>query len=531
MKKKILVHGTLDTLQKFFADAVSRDYEIVGVLSEENFLIQGLEVLAPKSVPPFVYKIIDAIIFTSTTNIRDFQFFIERGLPPRKIIPWDARQGWRSFSMTDKAGAQIIFFCGLEFHIRDDEDKKFFQSIYLRLQRQRLFKNINPKNYPAVLAQEFQLRTGKKLDFKNLRTLTEKMQWLKIFDATPLKTRLADKFLVRSWVAEKIGEQYLIPLLGVWNDFDDIDFDALPDQFVLKCNHGSGMNIIVRDKKNFDVTRAREKINALLAIDYASHCFELHYSKIKRKILAEKFFSNGDLPDIDNYKFWCFGRQLLFCGYDSGRTADGDLTNLRIDYFDMNWKPTEIENGSHPRSAHPEKIPRPKNFELMKKIAATLAEGFIFVRVDLYEIDGRVYFGEMTFIPGAGYFSYSSEGTDEYLGSLLKLPTIDPPRSFITERKKSIPRCELRRGIFFVIMQKKLEGTHDSDSRKNFGGADGRAIEIRAGLSERIPRGHVQPRHSHRLPNHQRRQKFFLRKIFSARTRRTFEHGDANAAE
>ena len=526
MKKKILVHGTPETLQKFFADAVSRDYEVVGVLSEENFLIQGLEVLAPKAVPPFVYRIIDAIIFTSTTDIREFQFFVERGLPPRKIIPWDARQGWRSFNAVDN-GAQIIFFCGLEFHIRDDEDKKFFQSIYFRLQRQRLFKNLNPKNYPAVLAQDFQLRTGKKLDFKNLRTLTEKMQWLKIFDATPLKTRLADKFLVRSWVAEKIGEQYLIPLLGVWDDFDDIDFDALPDQFVLKCNHGSGMNIIVRDKKNFDVTRAREKINALLAIDYASLWFELHYSKIKRKILAEKFFSNGDLPDLIDYKFICFDGKIIYCQYLTERS-----TELKLNYFDENWQATNVERSDHPRSAHPEKIPRPKNFELMKKIAATLAEGFVFVRVDLYEIDGRVYFGEMTFIPGAGYFSYSSEGTDEYLGSLLKLPMIDPPpRSFITERKKSIPRCELRRGIFFVIMQKKLEGTHDSDSRKNFGGADGRAIEIRAGLSERIPRRHVQPRHSHRLPNHQRRQKFFLRKIFSARTRRTFEHGDANAAE
>ena len=133
MKKKILVHGTPETLQKFFADAVSRDYEVVGVLSEENFLIQGLEVLAPKAVPPFVYRIIDAIIFTSTTDIREFQFFVERGLPPRKIIPWDARQGWRSFNAVDN-GAQIIFFCGLEFHIRDDEDKKFFQSIYFKFQ-------------------------------------------------------------------------------------------------------------------------------------------------------------------------------------------------------------------------------------------------------------------------------------------------------------------------------------------------------------------------------------------------------------
>ena len=248
------------------------------------------------------------------------------------------------------------------------------------------------------------------------------MQWLKIFDATPIKSRLADKFSVRSWVAEKIGDEYLIPLLGVYDDFDDIDFDALPDQFVLKCNHGSGMNVICRDKKSFDKRNAREKLNAWLAFDFAALLFELHYTRINRKIIAEKFMANGDLPDLIDYKFLCFNGEIIYCQYLTDRSS-----NLKLNYFDENWMPTKVERSDHPRSDHPEKIRRPKNFELMKKLAAKLAEGFDFVRVDFYEIDGKVYFGEMTFTPGAGNFYYKSVGTDEYLGSLLTLPAATPP--------------------------------------------------------------------------------------------------------
>ena len=214
----------------------------------------------------------------------------------------------------------------------------------------------------------------------------------------------------------------MIPLLGVWDDFDDIDFDELPDQFVLKCNHGSAMNIIVRDKKSFDKQRAREKLNAWLAVDFADLLLELHYTRIKRKIIAEKFMANGDAPDLTDYKFWCFDGKPIVVQCETDRSTD-----LRFDYFDMDFKHTDIERSDHKLSDHPEKIRKPKKFKLMKKLAATLAEGFPFVRVDFYEIDGQVYFGEMTFTPGAGNFYYKSEGTDEYLGSLLTLPKITPP--------------------------------------------------------------------------------------------------------
>ena len=364
-KKKVLVHGTPDSLQKFFSDALSRDFEIVAILSEEPEKISvKLDVLKPQALPRFNYSLIDGIIFTGDKSAADF--FLKQGLEPRKVILWDERQGWQIFGGRDKDGVQVMFLCGLEFHIRNEDDAKFFNETVWRSQMNRRSKNIPPQFYPAVLAQDYQQRMGKPLDFNNLTTFTEKLQWIKIFDATPIKSRLADKYLVRRWVADKIGEQYLIPLLGVWDDFDDIDFDELPDQFVLKCNHGSAMNIIVRDKKSFDKQRVREKLNAWLAVDFADLLLELHYTRIKRKIIAEKFMANGDLPDIDNYKFWCFNGTPLHCALESGRSADGDIANLRMDFFDMNWQPTTVERNDHPRSDHPEKIRKPKKFASRK---------------------------------------------------------------------------------------------------------------------------------------------------------------------
>lgn len=421
MRRKVLVHGTANTLQKFFSDAACREFEILGVVSDDKISVKGLEVISAQSLPQFVLKLVDGIIFTAEDKAAA-KFFVKRGLALRKIILWDAAQGWKSFGSRTADGTQVIYFCGLEFHIRNEADAKFFNLIAWRLQNQRRIKNTSPKLYPTILAQDFQKRTGKPLDLNNPRTFTEKLQWLKLFDVTPIKSRLADKYLVRGWVTEKIGAQYLIPLLGVWEDFDSIDFDALPEQFVLKCNHGCSMNIIVRDKKTFDRERAREKINAWLAVDYgAQRILEPHYSRIDRKIIAEKFMADGDLPQPQDYKFYTFGGKPVYCICMTDRS-----TNLKQDCFDMNWKPTGVEMDDHPPGEHPENIPRPKNFELMKKLAAVLAEGFSFVRVDFYEIDGEVYFGEMTFTPGAGNFSYKSEGTDELLGDLLKLPTMTP---------------------------------------------------------------------------------------------------------
>ena len=203
-KKKVLVHGTPDSLQKFFSDAVSRDFEIVAILSEEpeKISVGGLQVLASKDLPRFNYALINGIIFTGDKSAADF--FLKQGLEPRKVILWDERQGWQMFGGRDKDDVQVMFLCGLEFHIRNEDDAKFFNETVWRFQMNRRAKNTPPQFYPALLAQDYQQIMGKPLDFNNLTTFTEKLQWIKIFDATPIKSRLADKYLVRNWVADKI---------------------------------------------------------------------------------------------------------------------------------------------------------------------------------------------------------------------------------------------------------------------------------------------------------------------------------------
>lgn len=427
-KKKVLVHGTPDSLKKFFSDAISFDYEVAAILSEsfeKISIVRGgkeLEIIPSQSLPKFMPRLVDAVIITdNAAKDAVINFFLKQGFNPRKLILWHETEGWVKLEIQGSDNMRIAYVNGLEFHIQNKADEKFFNSTLWQFKAIRAYRNTDPKLYPSILAQDFQKRQGRPLDFANLKTYTEKLQWLKLYDATPLKSRLADKFLVRSWVTEKIGEQYLIPLLGVWDNFDDIDFNALPERFILKCNHGSGMNYVVRDKHSFDKQRARERFNAWLAQDFGLRFLELHYTRIKRKIIAEKFMQDGDAPDLTDYKFWCFGGKPFVIQCENERS-----THLKFTYFDMNWKPTDIERSDHPRSEHPEKIPCPKNFDLMKELAAKLAEGFAFVRVDFYEIGGRVYFGEMTFTPGAGNFSFKSEGTDEHLGSLLTLPKASP---------------------------------------------------------------------------------------------------------
>lgn len=368
-------------------------------------------------MPKFVYNLVDAIVLTDkSTRQRDIDYF-KNFVETKKIICWNPDGYLEHFAEKNSDGTEIFYMEGLEFHIRTPEDDRFFRDTRYSHYLSNQFYSSDGKNYPAKMAELYEKTVGKPLDWNNLKTWSEKMQWIKLYDATPIKTRLADKFLVRSWIAEKIGDEYLIPLIGVWDNFDDIDFDAMPNQFVLKCNHGCAMNIVCRDKKTFDIESAREKINAWMSVDFGTSYFEPHYSNIKRKIIAEKFMTDGESFDLTDYKFLCFDGKPMYCFYAQNRTND-----LTIDYFDMDWNHMDFERTETPQSKHPEQIQKPKNFELMKKIAADLSKNFIHVRVDLYEIEGQIYFGEMTFTPLAGYINYKSPGTDEYFGSLMTLP-------------------------------------------------------------------------------------------------------------
>ncbi len=265
-----------------------------------------------------------------------------------------------------------------------------------------------------ILEKAYLERIGRPLDWNNLTAYTEKMQWEKIYGENPLKPILADKYAVREWVAEKIGEEYLIPLLGAWDSFDEIDFDQLPDQFALKTNHGSGTNEIVKDKSAMDLKAMRSRFNDWMAMDFAyTTYFEMHYSKIKRKIIAEKYLET-DLGELQDYKFLCFDGKPHFCWVDLGRYSKHTRT-----VFDMDWNLQPWTQAHYGIADHP--IPKPKNFEKMKELAEILAQGFSHVRVDFYNIDGVIYFGEMTFTNGSGMDCIVPDQYDRELGDLWNL--------------------------------------------------------------------------------------------------------------
>lgn len=258
---------------------------------------------------------------------------------------------------------------------------------------------------------------GETLNLDKPQTFNEKIQWMKLYDSTPIKTQLADKYLVRDWVAERIGVQYLIPLLGVWDGFDEIDFDALPERFVLKCNHGSGYNLIVKNKAELNMEDAKRKINTWLREDFAFRAgFELHYSPIPRKIIAEEFIENKDSGDLFDYKFWCFNGKVEYIQFLSERNISG----LKMAFYDRSWVK---QNFVYSFPLDEKTIERPENLDEMILLAEKLSEGFSHVRVDFYRMDdGRIYFGEMTFTSASGCCNWQPAEMDYTMGQILQLP-------------------------------------------------------------------------------------------------------------
>ena len=256
---------------------------------------------------------------------------------------------------------------------------------------------------------------GGVLDLKNPKSYSEKIQWLKLFDNDKLRTQLTDKVLVREWIKDKIGEKYLIPIYGVYDSFDEIDFDKLPNQFVIKTNHSSGWNIIVKDKKIFDKKKAKRKIERWLKRDYGLWSeFEIHYSPIVPKIIIEKYVvdSAGELND---YKFLCFDSECKYFWMDFDRTS-----NHKRNVYDLNWNLQPWNQFTY--GNYEGIVEKPKNLDKMIEIAQILCRGFKHVRVDLYNVDGNIYFGEMTFTNGSGFEGIFPEEYDYKLGELIKLP-------------------------------------------------------------------------------------------------------------
>ena len=260
----------------------------------------------------------------------------------------------------------------------------------------------------------YRLRLGRWPDLKNPQTFTEKIQWMRLYDHDPLKTKLADKYLVREWVTEKIGDEYLIPLLGVWDSFDEIDFDTLPEQFVLKANHGSGWNIIVRDKSQFDKREARKMCEKWLKTNYGRANFEPHYILILPKLIAEKYIENSD-GNLYDYKVHCFGGKAVYIQYIGDRASH----TTKEAFFDTEWNLMPFTY-TYPRYEVP--ISKPDNLKELLSLSETLAIHFPYVRVDFYVLnDGSFRFGELTFTPAAGLDRWEPSAYDLKLGKLIPL--------------------------------------------------------------------------------------------------------------
>ena len=267
----------------------------------------------------------------------------------------------------------------------------------------------------------YRLRTGRKLNMKNPTTFNEKIQWMKFNYRFPLQSVVSDKLLVRDYVKEKTGEEYLIPLLGKWKKFDEIDFDTLPDQFVLKCNHDSGGLVVCRDKSALDYKKAKNKIEKSLKSNFYTIGREYQYRNIKPMILCEKFISeNGKVPM--DYKIYCFNGKpdvMLVCR----NRFSNDSHKAEYLFYDQNWKFLPWLKGDEKKKDP--KLPRPENLDEMLEVAKKLSEDFIYARIDLYNVDGKIYFGEITLSPNSGFYSGLTEETDRILGEKIHIPYWD----------------------------------------------------------------------------------------------------------
>lgn len=260
---------------------------------------------------------------------------------------------------------------------------------------------------------------GYPLDLENPKTFSEKLQWLKVNYRDPIQTVMVDKHEAKNFIAQRVGEQYIIRTLAVWDSVEDIDFDALPNQFVLKCTHDSGGIVICKDKSSLDREAAKAKLSAFLQRDYSRIAREWPYKDVPRRIIAEEYLSELGSNEILDYKMYCFHGNPKLTVVCSDRFSK---TGTRMNFYDIDWEPMGIHFGHYPPVST--EFTRPETYEEMLRLAAELSKGCPFLRVDFYEIKGRLYIGELTFFPGAGLEKFRPMTKDYELGEWLHLETV-----------------------------------------------------------------------------------------------------------
>lgn len=293
--------------------------------------------------------------------------------------------------------------------------RRLIHKIVGRLASWGVFNRMPDERYIKLI---YWARMGSKLNLENPQTFNEKLQWLKLFDRKPEYTRMVDKYEAKKYVADIIGEEYVIPTLGVWDRFEDIDFDALPNQFVLKCTHDSGGLVICRDKSQLDLDAAKKKINRSLRTNFYLHGREWPYKDVNPRIIAEKYMEDSETQELlRDYKFFTFDgvAKALFIASDRQKADE----KTKSDFYDMNFKHLPFTNG-HPNADI--ELAKPQRFEEMKRLVEQLSQGIPQLRVDFYEVNGKAYFGDLTFSHWSGLTPFEPEEWDKTLGDWIKLP-------------------------------------------------------------------------------------------------------------
>lgn len=289
---------------------------------------------------------------------------------------------------------------------------EFIGGVIVKLSR--LFPN--DEWYLKILFRCFMKR---KLDLKNPRTFSEKLQWLKLYNRRPEYTMMVDKCEVKKYVSSIIGEEYVIPTLGVWDSVEDIDINTLPNQFVLKTTHAGGGNgvVICKDKNTFDFEKAKKKLARSMKTCPYKTLREWPYKYVKHRIIAEKFLSDKTQNDIPDYKFFCFHGEPQFCQVISGRTSDV----ITIDWYNKEWEHQAFHEPRNYPFANID-LEKPVRLNDMWKLASELSKGHPFLRVDFYSVNNQIYFGELTFFPTSGIGGFNPDEWDYTFGSWIKLP-------------------------------------------------------------------------------------------------------------
>ena len=293
------------------------------------------------------------------------------------------------------------------YYLHNPQDLQFA----LALRYPKLFPD---KQYLKVL---FRKLMGSELNLECPQTFSEKLQWLKLYDHNPQYTQMVDKYEAKKYVANIIGEEYIIPTLAVYNSTKEINLDTLPDKFVLKCTHDSGSVAICKDKKTFQKEKAFAMLDKGLKRNFFWENREWPYKNVKPRIIAEAYLEDKETQELRDYKFFCFGGKVKALFIAEDRQGDEET---KFDFFDADFHHLDIRNGHPNASVPPEK---PLSFEKMKEMAERLSQGIPHLRVDFYEANGKIYFGELTFSHWSGFTPFEPAEWDLRFGQWLELPS------------------------------------------------------------------------------------------------------------